>query len=355
MSSVLQTASLLLTIIPLPAVLFWQVLRTSYEPYNKHRSLRRILGDSSLRYLFTNLTPTQLRNHFGSTLHVYGKWTKQFKVPAIVDELGVDARLLWIGSKRLEHVVLFVHGGGYFLPPPDFALSFWQHVQIEIAKCGVEAGFALLNYSLAPKGVFPTPLNQLCQAVRFLIAAGVQPSRIHLAGDSAGDNLVIQLLSHLLHPHSDVPNIQLSQPFGGIYLLSPWVSLTTDRQSYTECDGIDWIPTNKMAAVGASVQAGFPEEDNMYAETVKAPEEWFKGVDRLVKRVLITLGEKEGLRDDVISFGVTFKQYHRSAEVVAQEGGIHEDMFLGFMVAEKKLGTLTPLIIDRLVTGCTSD
>jgi acetyl esterase/lipase len=110
-----------------------------------------------------------------------------------------------------------------------------------------------------------------------------------------------------------------------------------------------------MTVVSASVRAGFPEEDNMYAEPVKAPEQWFKVVDRLAERVLITLGEKEGLKDDIITFRETIKQYHRSAEVVVQEGGIHEDMFLDFMVAETKLGTLTPLIIDRLVTGCTSD
>ncbi|KAJ7355165.1 hypothetical protein DFH08DRAFT_803210 [Mycena albidolilacea] len=201
-----------------------------------------------------------------------------------------------------------------------------------MAKRGVEAGSAV-----APKGVFPTSLNQLCQAVRPLIAAGVQPSRIHLAG-----TLRVAISSYN-YCHTCFTRARMSRRSSSRSHSAEFISSR------------HWIPTNKMTVVSASVRAGFPEEDNMYAEPVKAPEQWFKGVDRLVERVLITLGEKEGLKDDIISFGETFKQYHRSAEVVVQEGGIHEDMFLDFMVAETKLGTLTPLIIDRLVTGCTSD
>jgi len=315
--------------------------------------MKRILGDSILRYLFKNLAIPQLKTHFGSTVDVYTKWTKQFKLPVIIDELGGEARLLWIGPKRLQHVVLFVHGGGFALPPPDFALSFWQHVRLELEKQGVEAGFVLLNYSLWPEATFPTPLDQTRRALEFLIATGVRPSHLHIAGDSAGANLIIQLLSHMLHPRPDVDEIKLAEPIRAIYLLSPWVSLTGESKSHDENDGIDYMPKSGLIEIGSRILGGFSDKDRVFAEAIRAPPSWFTGIERTVESVLITVGGAECLRDDILAFGEILEKHHHGVEVVAQPGGFHEDMFLDFFVGETKLGVLTPIIVDRLVAGCT--
>jgi len=315
--------------------------------------MRRILGDSLLRYLFKNLTIPQLPNHFGTTVDVYTKWMRQVQLPIIVDELGEAARLLWIGPKRLQHVVLFVHGGGYALPPPDFALSFWQHVRLELEKQNVEAGFAILNYSLWPTATFPTPLDQTRRAVEFLIEAGVQPSHLHIAGDSAGANLIIQLLSHMLHPRPDVDEIRLREPIRAIYLISPWVSLSGDSQSHDDNDGIDYMPKSGLIDIGGHILAGFSTNARVFAEAIKAPPAWFEGLEAIVASILITVGGAECLRDDILAFGEILKEHHPAVEVAVQPGGFHEDMFLDFFVGETKLGSLTPLLVDRLVTGCT--
>jgi hypothetical protein len=91
-------------------LLLWNVATTANASYNKERSLKRIVGDSALRYIFTRLSIPQLQRGFGTTLGTYEKWTKTAKLPATVDELGEDSRLLWIGPKRLERVILFLHG-----------------------------------------------------------------------------------------------------------------------------------------------------------------------------------------------------------------------------------------------------
>lgn len=91
-------------------VLLWSVATTAYASYNKQRTVKRIAGDSALRYVLSRLNVPQLQKAFGTTLATYQKWTKSNKLPATVDELGEDARLLWIGPKRLDRVVLFLHG-----------------------------------------------------------------------------------------------------------------------------------------------------------------------------------------------------------------------------------------------------
>jgi hypothetical protein len=40
-------------------------------------------------------------------------------------------------------------------------------------------------------------------------------------------------------------------------------------------------------------------------------------------------------------------------QLVVQNGGLHDDMFLDFMVKEKKLGTLTPLVVNWFAAGFT--
>ncbi|KAJ7832639.1 hypothetical protein B0H14DRAFT_2364673, partial [Mycena olivaceomarginata] len=91
-------------------VLVWTALTASYASYSRERSLKRILGDCAARYITTNLKVPQLQYLLGTRFDVYKKWTKESQVPVVVDELGEDTRLLWIGHKRLDRVIRFCHG-----------------------------------------------------------------------------------------------------------------------------------------------------------------------------------------------------------------------------------------------------
>ncbi|KAF7373556.1 Abhydrolase-3 domain-containing protein [Mycena sanguinolenta] len=338
-----ESLGIVAALIPLPAVLLWSVTTTAFASYNKERGIKRITGDSALRYVLSSLSVPQLQAVFGTTLETYKKWSKAAKLPVTVDELGEDGRLLWIGQKRLDRVVLFAHGGGYLLPCPEFHLSFWRHVQLELQKQDIQVGIAVLNYSLAPQASFPTPLKQAGLALDFLMAAGVKPQNLQLAGDSAGGNLILQ----------SVPEIHLSAPLRGIYLISPWTSLSANSKSHDENDGRDFLRHATLKDWGAQILAGVPDGDLPFAEAVRAPEDWFKGVDGLVERVLVTAGGAECLRDDIVTFAEAFKKHHANSELVVQTGGLHEDMFLDFVVNEKKMGKLTPLTVEWLAAGFT--
>jgi acetyl esterase/lipase len=121
-----------------------------------------------------------------------------------------------------------------------------------------------------------------------------------------------------------------------------------------ENDGRDIVRPGTFAAWGAQILADVPETDHAFAEPVRAPEWWFKGVDALVERILITAGGAELLRDDIVAFGEAFKKHHSNAELVVQKDGLHEDMYLDFMLKEKKLSSLTPLTVEWLAAGFTT-
>ncbi|KAJ7042812.1 Alpha/Beta hydrolase protein [Mycena alexandri] len=346
-----ETLEMLAKLIPLPVVLLWSVATTAHASFNKDRSVKRIIGDSRLRYLAKNMSMRQLQCLFGTTLGMYQTWSKKMKLPATIDELGEDARLLWIGPKRLDRVVLFCHGGAFLLPATDYYVSFWRHVQLELEKQDIQVGFVLLNYSLAPVAPFPTPLKQAELALEFLMAAGVKPQNLQLVGDSAGGNLILQILSQILHPRSSIPEIRLPAPLRGACLISPWTNLSADSESHNGNQGLDYLDKAALTKWGAQILADVPEADRAFAEAVRAPEEWFQGVEGLVDRVLVTGGGAELLRDDIVVVGEMLKKHHPKTELVIQENGLHEDVYLDFAVGEKKLGSLTPLVIEWLAAG----
>jgi hypothetical protein len=152
-------------------ILVWTALVTSHASHNKGKSLKRILGERTLGYAAVHTSVAQQQFVFGTTLKTYKRWTKQMKLDPVVDELGENTHLMWIGPKRVDRVLFFCHGmvlrysstqrltvsipgGCYFLPVTDFLLTFWRYVQVELKKQNVEIGIALLSYCAL---LFPLP------------------------------------------------------------------------------------------------------------------------------------------------------------------------------------------------------
>jgi len=217
-----------------------------------------------------------------------------------------------------------------------------------------ETVFAILRYSLVPTATFPTQqLHQAVLAVQHLVSKGVQPQKIQITGESAGANLALQLFSHMLHPVADVPRLTLDAPFRGAHLISPWVSFTGQTGSMLTNDDSDAIGIRGLTYWGWLVLDGVPEEYRPYLEAYRAPEAWFEQLSTIIDRVLITVGDAECLRDEIVVVADRICKQHPRGQFVLQKHGVHNDPYFDFFTKEKK-GELTLLILEWFNEGTSA-
>jgi acetyl esterase/lipase len=120
-----------------------------------------------------------------------------------------------------------------------------------------------------------------------------------LAGDSAGGNLILALLSHILHPHPEIAPNKLSGKFAGVALLSPWVTFDTEKAASMRTNKVrDALAIPLLNQWSAAFQDGVPSDP--YQEPLSAPNDWFK--DLPVRNVLILAGADEIFVDDIAKF-----------------------------------------------------
>lgn len=102
------------------------------------------------------------------------------------------------GATGALPVVVWIHGGAW--------ISGWKENVAPYLRILAGHGYAAvgLNYSLGPERTYPTAVVQLNQALAHLddhaAELGIDPSRIVLAGDSAGAQLASQLATAITSP-----------------------------------------------------------------------------------------------------------------------------------------------------------
>ncbi|KAF8901350.1 Alpha/Beta hydrolase protein [Gymnopilus junonius] len=340
--------------IRLPLALTWTA---TWSILFHRNNFRKATAIHVFRWFSKKYTVPQMQYLLPKTVDTYKTWAKANNLPITVEDLVDDAMIMWIGPKRRDKVVLYLPGGGYVAPLLDYPLSFWLYVQKELLKNDCDVGFVVLAYSLVPDAEFPTQLRQATVAVEHLVALGVHPSNLHLVGDSAGGNLILSLLSHILHPLDSIrPIMPLPAPIRGAYLMSPWVRMNIDAASFRTNAAHDVFLTPNAEHYADRFLASVKEDQRPYAEPGAAPDSWFDGLDTVVERVLMTAGGKEILRDDIIHFSHRLGKTSSDVTFVVQDDGVHIDPMLDFLVKlpHDQLGSLTPQIVDWLVEGFSS-
>jgi len=156
------------------------------------------------------------------------------------------------------------------------------------------------SLALTPTAYFPTQLKQTLAALNHLTNNGVRSENIQIAGESAGGALILQLLSHMLHPLSNVPGFPDHMKLGRACIMSPWVSLTGNIGSHFENTDSDVLPAETWAYLGEQTLPSLSDVSGPFLQAIDASDDWFTGAEKRVKRLLLTVGEKECLRDDVL-------------------------------------------------------
>ncbi|MEM6354940.1 MAG: alpha/beta hydrolase [Pseudomonadota bacterium] len=134
-------------------------------------------------------------------------------------------------------VILYLHGGAYL------AGSRRTHRHLGAALAGAAGMRALvIDYRLAPEHRLPSALKDARVAWDWLVAEGVPPDRIALAGDSAGGGLALSLLADLTADRQPLP--------AALVAFSPWADLRGLAQSLkanAESDAM--LPADKLREV----------------------------------------------------------------------------------------------------------
>ena len=124
--------------------------------------------------------------------------------------------------------ILYFFGGAFALGTPATRRKTAGH----LALAG-NARVLVPNYRLAPEHPFPAGLEDAVRAYEWLLAQGAEPSRIFIAGDSAGANLSLSTV--LSARDRGLPKC------AGVVLICPWVDLTCSGGSMQSRSATDII------------------------------------------------------------------------------------------------------------------
>jgi len=248
------------------------------------------------------------------TTHIYHSLAKEknFTPQSIDLPSGVQAH--WLGDRNAQVTLVFFHGGGYVHPAMHGHFQYLDSLIKLFTDLGHSFSCVVLAYTLAPEAEYPTQLAQAAELLHHLIETEHRsPSSLIIGGDSAGGNLTLSVLSHILHPHPGsphVPKITLSGAIRGALLISPWVSFDCSHPSYkknAESDILHKRPITYWASLflGSSEQEGIVMGDS-YSEPLLAEPNWWSGAHKVVDEVMIWGGGGEVFEDGIKAFASKF-------------------------------------------------
>lgn len=180
-----------------------------------------------------------------------------------------------------------------------------------------------------------------------------------VGGDSAGGNLTLAVLSHILHPHPDptIPRVSLSAPLRATILISPWVSFDTTWESFRKNAGSDIFDARALKRWSQGFMGAAPSD--AYAEPLTADPDWWRGLHGLTSEALVWGGGGEVLIDGIREFYWKIKEGWVNGGGAAARFGLvvepraaHEDMIvhrlLGYTDAAPSEKTIAKWLQARL-------
>ncbi|MHA2036994.1 MAG: alpha/beta hydrolase [Promethearchaeota archaeon] len=199
-----------------------------------------------------------------------------------IEEISVnEISSVWISTPEVvrEHVILYLHGGGYALGSIDTHKSLGSN----IARAS-KSRVLMIEYRLAPENPYPAALEDSVAAYKWLIDdEGINPKNIVISGDSAGGGLTAATLIKLR-------DNGVALPAGGV-LLSPWTDLDGTGDSIRTNRRIDPMLTIDGLLFMANLYVGDDDPKNPYISPIYAD---LKDLPPL----LIQVGSAEIILDD---------------------------------------------------------
>jgi len=211
----------------------------------------------------------------------------------------------WVIPRRAagDRVLLYLHGGAWVMGSP-------RTHRVLVADLARRAGVRALSidYRLAPEHPYPAALDDAVAAYEWLLAGGIKPARIVVAGDSAGGNLALALLLRLRDAGTPLP--------AGAVLLSPVTDLELGGASHATRKAVDPFFARADLRPFIAQYAGAHDLREPYLSPLWAD---LRGLSPL----LIHVGDHEVLRDDAVRLGERARAAGVEAWTVVWPGMTH--------------------------------
>lgn len=196
----------------------------------------------------------------------------------VVDAGGVPAEWFSPDAADQDRAVMYVHGGGYVMG------SVQSHrILLEYLARAVGCRVLALNYRLAPEAPFPAPVDDAVAAYRWLLAQGIAPNKIAIAGDSAGGGLTVATLVALRDAGEALPACGVP--------ISPWVDMEGTGDSMQTRAAVDPMVQKEALLQIAGTYLNGADPKSPLASPLHAD---LSGLPPL----LIQVGDAETLLDD---------------------------------------------------------
>ena len=179
-----------------------------------------------------------------------------------------------------DKVIIYLHGGAYS------AGSLNSHHDLVARLCG-DSGMRVVFplYRLAPEHPFPAQLEDAQTVYRDLIAQGIDPANIIVAGDSAGGGLSLSLMYALRDAGDPLP--------AGVVLISAWLDVDSDTESMRNNARYDYVTRPALVAFAKHFAPR-----RRWREPLVSP---LHGDPTGLPPMLIQVGGAEGLHDDNVA------------------------------------------------------
>jgi len=160
-----------------------------------------------------------------------------------VDAAGVACERLRVPESTDGVALVWLHGGGYVIG----SLASHRASVSEFAR-SVQAVGLNVGYRLAPENVFPAAVDDALGAYRWLLASGIDASRVVIGGDSAGAAIALATQMRLRDAGDPLPACSV--------LLSPWTDLEITGDSAQPGRTQDPLLTPELLKDWAKLYAG---------------------------------------------------------------------------------------------------
>lgn len=230
-------------------------------------------------------------------------------------------------------------GGGFCVGHASMYMDTFQLIINHLREeHQIRASILSIDYSLSPESVWPKALNESMDAYRYLVHnLGVDPSKIVLAGDSAGGNLVASMLLTIKNQINTTQETLLFPAAAA--LISPWVDVTPDQQSFVEFKNYDYLKPGEATRFVSSYIPNFNQLDDgakkaMIHNPLISP---LYGEFSKTCPIFIAYGDKELLVASIENFISKLEQSGCDVIVLKGENALHIWLILSLAASSKQV------------------